>query len=53
MALNDDPQKNRGRPRTLHTDETCVIIKSLIREDRRIKVHEIAEVTGIAKSTVH
>jgi hypothetical protein len=52
-ALIDDPQKHRGRPRTLHTDENCVIVEDLIREDRRVKVREIAEVTGIAKSTVH
>jgi Mn-dependent DtxR family transcriptional regulator len=53
MALNDDLQNNRGRPRTSHSDENCVNIESLIKEDQRIKVHEIAEVTGIAKSTVH
>jgi hypothetical protein len=52
-ALNDDPQKHRGTPRTSHTDEYCVIVKGLIREDRKVKVREIAEVTGIAKSTVH
>jgi hypothetical protein len=48
MSLNDDPQIHRGRPRTSHTDENCVIGKGLIREDRRIRVREIAEVTGIA-----
>jgi hypothetical protein len=37
----------------LHTDENCVIVEGLIREDRRVEVCEIAEVTGIAKSTVH
>jgi hypothetical protein len=31
----------------------CVIVKGLIRENRRVRVHEIAEVTVIAKSTVH
>jgi hypothetical protein len=51
-GLNDDPQKHRGRPRTSHTDENCVIVKGLIREDRRVEVCEIAEVTGIAKRTV-
>jgi hypothetical protein len=51
-ALNDDPPKHRGRPRASHTDENCVIA-GLIREDRRVKVREIAEVTGIAKSTAH
>jgi transposase len=53
-ALNDDdPQKHRGRSRTSHTDENCVIVEGLIREVRRVKIHEIAEMTGIAKSTVH
>jgi hypothetical protein len=42
MALNDYPEKHRGRPRTFHTDENCVIVKGLIREDGRIKVYEIA-----------
>jgi hypothetical protein len=32
-ALNDDPQKHRGRPRTVHTDENCVTVEGLIRED--------------------
>jgi hypothetical protein len=52
-SLNDDPQKHKGRPRTSHTDENCVIVDGLIRENRRVKVHEVAEVTGIAKSTIH
>jgi hypothetical protein len=53
MALNDDPRKHRGRPRISHTEENCVIVEGLIRKDRRVKVREIAEVAGIAKSTVH
>jgi hypothetical protein len=53
MALSDDPGKHRGRPRTSHTDENCVIVKGLMRENQRVKVHEITEVTGIAESTVH
>jgi DNA-binding IclR family transcriptional regulator len=36
----------------LHTDENCVIVEGLIWEDQRVNVREIAEVTGIAKSTV-
>jgi hypothetical protein len=52
-SLNDDPQKHRGRLRTSHTDENCVTVEGLIREDRRPKVCEIAEVTSIAKSTAH
>jgi hypothetical protein len=31
-ALNDDPEKPKCRPRTLHTDENCVIVEGLIRE---------------------
>jgi hypothetical protein len=53
MALNGDPEKHKGRPRTLHTDENCVIDKGLIREDQRVQFHEIAEVTGTAESSVH
>jgi hypothetical protein len=52
-ALNDDPQKHRGRPRTSHTDKNRVIVEGLLREDQRVKIREIDEVTGIAKSTVH
>jgi hypothetical protein len=42
MAVKDGPEKHRGRPRTPDTEENCVIVESLVREDRRIKVHEIA-----------
>jgi hypothetical protein len=52
-ALNDDPQKHRGRRRTSHTDENRVIVEGLLREDQRVKIHEIDEVIGTAKSTVH
>jgi hypothetical protein len=34
-------------------DKNCVTVEGFIREDRRVKVCETAEVTGIAKSTVH
>jgi hypothetical protein len=51
--LNDDPQKHRGRSRTSHIDENCVIVEGLIKKDQRVKVHETAEVAGIAKSTAH
>jgi hypothetical protein len=37
----------------LHIGENYVLAEGLIREDRRVKVHETAEVTGIAKRTVH
>jgi hypothetical protein len=52
-ALNCNSEKHRGRPKTVHTDEYCVIIESLIREDQRVEVCEIAEVTGIVKSTIY
>jgi hypothetical protein len=45
--------RNTGRSRTSHTDQNYVIVEGLIREDRRVKVREISEMTGIAKSTVH
>jgi hypothetical protein len=41
MKLNDDPGKDRGRPRTSHTDENCVIVKGLIKEDRTVKVRKM------------
>jgi predicted DNA-binding transcriptional regulator AlpA len=52
-ARINDPQKHRGRPKTSHADENCVIVKGLRREDRRVEVREITEVTVIAESTVH
>jgi hypothetical protein len=42
-APNDDPEKQRSIPRASHTDENCVIVESLIREDRRVKIREIAD----------
>jgi hypothetical protein len=50
-ALNDDPEKYRGRQKTSFTDDKFVTVESLVTEDRRVKVHEIAEVTGIAKKS--
>jgi predicted transcriptional regulator len=38
---------------TSHTDENCATAEGLIREDQRVKVRQIAEVTGLSKSTVH
>jgi hypothetical protein len=32
MTLNDDPEKHRGRLRTLRTGENCVTVEGLIRE---------------------
>jgi hypothetical protein len=37
MALNDDPEKDMGRPRILRTDGNFAIIEGFIREDRRVK----------------
>jgi hypothetical protein len=31
-ALSDDPEINRGRPRTSHTGENCTIFEGLVRE---------------------
>jgi hypothetical protein len=39
-ALNDDPEIQGGRQRTSHNDDNCIIVRGLIREDRRAKVHE-------------
>jgi hypothetical protein len=51
-ALNDDPEKHRGRPRrTSYTDQNCVIVEGLIKADESIKLCKISKVTGIAKST--
>jgi DNA-binding NarL/FixJ family response regulator len=48
-TLNDDRQKHRSRPRASHTAENC----HCRRFDKGRSKSEIAEVTGIAKSTVH
>jgi hypothetical protein len=32
-----DPEENKGRPRTSHIDENCVIVESVISEDWRQK----------------
>jgi hypothetical protein len=52
-ALNINTKKHSGRPRTLHTDENCVIVEGLIREDQRVNVRGISEVTGSARGTAH
>jgi hypothetical protein len=49
MTIYRNTEADQG-PRTLLNS---VIVKGLIREDRRVKVCKIAEVTGIAKRTVH
>jgi hypothetical protein len=50
MKIHRNTEADQG-PHTLI--KNCVIVKGLIGEDRRVEVHEIAEVTGIAKGTVH
>ncbi|GBO15447.1 hypothetical protein AVEN_147261-1 [Araneus ventricosus] len=45
-------EKKRDRQRTSHTDDNCSKVERLIKEDRRIIVRGIAEVTGIPKSIV-
>jgi hypothetical protein len=50
---NEDQEQHRSLPFTLHTDEICIIVEGLMREDQRVEVWEILEVAGIAKSTVH
>jgi hypothetical protein len=52
LAINDDAEKQRGRLRSSHTDENCVIAEGLMRKDRRVKVREITQMTGTAKSTL-
>jgi hypothetical protein len=39
--------------RSKHTDENCVTVKGLRREDHNVKVCEIAEVASFAKTAVH
>jgi hypothetical protein len=40
-------QRSTDRTRTTQTDDNCIILEGLIREDQR--VHEIASVTCIGK----
>jgi hypothetical protein len=44
--LNDDPEKQRGRPKTSHTDENCVVVEGLIR-----KIEESQFMKRIAESS--
>jgi hypothetical protein len=53
QILNDDPEKYRYKSGTLNTEENCVIVKSLIREDQRVKVHEIIADLNICKVAAH
>jgi hypothetical protein len=40
VKIADDPEKYRDRPETSHTDENCVNVEGLIREERRVKIRE-------------
>jgi hypothetical protein len=51
-ALNDNPEKQRVRPRTSHTDEDCVIVEGNTEESRlvnRISKHNCALLHSIGK----
>jgi hypothetical protein len=55
-ALNDNPEKHRGRPWTWYTDENCVIVEGLIREYLRFEVFKITELqyfTSLGKEQYH
>jgi hypothetical protein len=49
--LNDNPEKQRGRPKTKHTDENCVIVEGLEREDRRVKDWELHSKNQLCRTT--
>lgn len=51
QGQTDEPEEHRGRPTTSHTEENCGIVE--IHGNPRVKVREIAEMTGISKSIVH
>jgi hypothetical protein len=42
-ALNDGLYKQRSKPRALCSDKNWITVKDVIGEDRRVKVHEIAQ----------
>ncbi|GJQ68610.1 hypothetical protein Trydic_g17160 [Trypoxylus dichotomus] len=52
-ALNNDPKGVRKESSTTITDENQLKVDTLIREDSRLKIREIALLTGIPKSSVH
>lgn len=49
--LEDEPRT--GRPRSSTTDENVTRVESLIREDRRLKIREMAMELDLPKSVVH
>ncbi|CAF1081757.1 unnamed protein product [Rotaria sp. Silwood1] len=50
LSIEDDPKC--GRPITATDDQTVKAIESLIIEDRRITIHQIADAVGISTGTV-
>lgn len=43
MKPNDDPEKERDRPRNSHINDNCTIVEAFIREGCCIKVREVSE----------
>jgi transposase len=48
--LEDDPRE--GRPKSATTPEIIEQVHDMVLDDRRMKVHEIAETIGISKERV-
>jgi transposase len=49
-SLEGDPRE--GRPKSETTPEIIEQVHDMVLDDRRIKVHEIAETTGISEECV-
>jgi len=49
-SLEDDPRE--GRPKSATTPEITEQVHDMVLDDRRMKVREIAETTGISKECV-
>ena len=49
-SLEDDPDV--GRPKTAVTDESINLVEKIVLSDRRLKVKEIAEVSGLSYGTI-
>jgi hypothetical protein len=47
-GLNDNPEEHGGRTKSSRSDENCVIVEGLIREDRRAKVRETLSKSNFA-----
>lgn len=50
QSIENDPKE--GRPCTVVTDKSVAVIKSMIDEDARYTVQEIADITGIHSSSI-